>query len=102
MLALNVCQGIFDKGIYAIKSKYFLPEVYMNRRKAIGALMGLGGIFMTASNGETAQKGTPIFGHTDPSKYRGISNAHCEKGMGSWSNESGDPKGIRRSWTWTS
>ncbi len=48
----------------------------MKRRKALGALTGLGGILMSGSRGEAAQKGKPVFGHTDPSKYRGISNAH--------------------------
>ena len=48
----------------------------MERRQMLGTLFGLGGYVLTDSTIQAAQKGKPVFGHTDPSKYTGITAAH--------------------------
>ena len=48
----------------------------MKRRKALGSLAGTAGMLMTASLAHAKQTGKPAFGHTDPSQYRPVSQAH--------------------------
>ncbi|MBN1292552.1 MAG: cupin domain-containing protein [Candidatus Latescibacteria bacterium] len=48
----------------------------MKRRNVLGTLAGLGGMILSRATGYAAQTGTPVFGHTDPGKYQGVSNAH--------------------------
>jgi len=48
----------------------------MERRQVLGTLAGLGSMLMMNTAVHGAQKGKPVFGHTDPSRYKGLSNAH--------------------------
>lgn len=48
----------------------------MKRRNALQTLILLSGNIMAVSRGEAEQKGKPVFGSTDISKYRDISDVH--------------------------
>lgn len=52
----------------------------MIRREVLGSLAVIGAGVMSGSFAHAAQTKTPVFGRTDPSKYKGISAAH--KGAG--------------------
>ena len=48
----------------------------MQKRKSLGALAGAAGMALIKSGAEAKQTEKPVYGHTDPSKYRAVSKAH--------------------------
>ena len=62
-------------------SNHLETERTMKISKKLGILVLLGGVIMAVMPGEAEQKGKPVYGRTDPSKFAESKN--CHHGAGS-------------------